>query len=440
MKKKLFYMISIFILCFSFAFSFFDKFSFAADSVTYVVVNSSGSHGTFECSSSFRPFLIKAHIIETNQFNTYLIVANQHNVITKFSGWLSSYIQNGSLDDGTKFEGIVYWGSKDIIQSVQPSIPVIEKDFNKWSVESNYISSLLRDPSQLPINVTSYDSSLGSLVLSSDNDYKFLSVMLNSTTIKNRFFTANFSDKTSNNKSFDKIQCMISLNNIYSKNFIGSSVPSDWNYSEGTELRSILPTLYDKNIKVDLLSLKDGTGNDSLYSFGIFQGLLDKHNINVDGLFGGALVFDYTLFFRPVTSSGSYGDWISFTPEAGFDNDNLYKTSGGLSTLINYSKSSSNPTSTDYNFLGNSTSSKTAIGFGSDYDSAVADSNNTFINNYNGSDDSLITNIKGLFSYFVGLPDIVSTIFSWLPSWVLSLFAIGFALFVPIFIYKFVRG
>lgn len=448
MKKKIFSLISIFIFCLTLAFSFFDRVSFAADSVTYVW-HSSTYHGTFGSTPGFTPFIVYGKI--NDGYNTYI------EDIVMSNGWdlvpITGSGHNGAISTHrVQKHRIVVRPNKDII-SISPSVPVIEKSFDDENQMNQYILSLLNDPSQLPINVSTYDSSIGSLQLKDSTSWRLLryepilddepASLPNIFKVKLR---AEFQDTTSTGQSYDKIQVMVRLKNIRSQFLASNTYPWKNKFSKDeyysyylTDLKS--PTTVDLMTHDYTKREEDGHTNFNI-SYPLFQPCIDHFALNKP-IFANDDWFlcDYTVCYRPVTTDGKFGDWFYISPDTNYLGHNIDGNSSSISATTGTSLSDADPNSLSFNPLPeDSTSSRTAIGKGSTLENAIANSNNSLVGGGITSGGSLTSNITDLFSFFSNLPIIISTIFGWLPPWVLSLFAIGFALFVPIFIYKFVRG
>lgn len=449
MKKKIFSLISIFIFCFSLSFSFFDRVSFAADPVTFNVSTYDGKHFSFEGLPDFSPFVIYSHIADGNYNNSYIIVSNGPEV--KFHGDIApSHLDH---DMGTACIGYWFYGIPKNSLSVDPNVIVVDKDFNSFNEQCSYIRSLIKDPSQLPINVTTYDNSLGSLQLKDSTSWRLLryepilddepASLPNIFKVKLR---AEFQDTTSTGQSYDKIQVMVRVKNIRSQFLAANTYPWKNKFSKDeyysyylTDLKS--PTTVDLQTHDYTKREEDGHINFNI-SYPLFQPCID-HFALTKPIFANDDWFlcDYTVCYRPVTTDGKFGDWFYITPDNNYLGHNIDGNSSSISATTGTSLSDSDPNSLSFNPLPeDSTSSRTAIGKGSTLENAIANSNNSLVGGGLTGGGSLTSNITDLFSFFTNMPSIISTIFGWLPPWVLSLFAIGFALFVPIFIYKFVRG
>lgn len=454
MKKKIFSLISIFILCFCLAFSIFDKVSFASDTVTYVGETSSGYHFKFQGQPGFRPFIVNSFIAgdtaipESDRFRTYFIVANGFDKVKDLGGSLSP---DNMTINGVRCQGFKLWGKDKF--SVSPSVPLIENKFNSYNQQDVYVASLIKDPSLLPINVTTYDSSLGSLQLQDNTSWRFLryepltgntSALHNGYAYKVKLRTI-FQDTTSTGQKYDKIQIMVRLKNIRSQ--FSAIITHPWKdkLQEGEYFSYYLSDLKSPTT-VDLQMLDytkyEETGRLDKVLYPIFQPAFDKLDLSKPSFSNDYwFICDYTICYRPVTIDGKYGDWFYITPDKSLVGDNMVGGGQSINATTGTAVSDENPNSLAFNPLPeDSTSSRTASGNGDTLGDAINNSNNSLIGGSISSGDSLTSNITDLFSLFNNLPYIISTIFGWLPPWVLSLFAIGFALFVPIFIYKFVRG
>lgn len=449
MKKKIFSLISIFIICFSLSFSIFDKVSFAADSVTYVGETSSGVHFQFEGQPGFTPFIVRSYIAgdtgvsEPNRYRTYLVISNGYDIIKGKSSWNSTV-------NGVRCQCYTTWGQDKI--SISPSVPYIENKFNTYKEQEAYVASLIQDPTLIPINVTTYDTSLGSLQLQDSTSWRFLRYEpLNDNNIapKNGYaykvkLRTIFQDTTSTGQKYDKIQIMVRLKNIRSQWTVIPQYPWANKLQAGeyfsyylSDLKS--PTTVDLQM-IDYTKDENGKLNKVLYP--IFQPAFDKLGLNKP-VFSNDYWFicDYTICYRPVTADGKFGDWFYITPDKSLSGDNMVGGGQSINAVTGTAQSDEDPNSMAFNPLPeDSFSSRTASGNGDTLGDAISNSNDSLIGGSMTSGGSLTSNITDLFSLFTNMPSIISTIFSWLPPWVLSLFAIGFALFVPIFIYKFVRG
>lgn len=454
MKKKIFLLIIIFIFCLSFAFSFFDKVSFAAEEkssteepVTYVCETSSGKHFWFEGLPGFKPFIVSAEFPskpESDRFRyyTYFIVANDYSLIKHFSGDLQP---TNDTFNGVRCQMFQILGKGQF--SVSPSVPFIQKDFNTYGELEVYISTLIKNPSLLPINVTTYDHSLGSLQLQDSTSWRFLRYepfWTGNTVLKKAGYSYKvklrtiFQDTTTTGQKYDKIQIMVRIKNIRSRWASITTHPWKDKLQDGeyfsyylTDLKS--PTTVD-------LQIFDY--NDTQLLYPVFEPAFDKLGIKKPSISDPYWFFcDYTVCYRPITTDGKFGDWWYLTPENTFFGNNMLGGGKSISATTGTAASDEDPNSLSFNPLPeDSTSTRTATGNGETLGDAINDSNNSLIGGSISSGGSLTSNITDLFSLFTNMPSIISTIFCWLPPWVLSLFAIGFALFVPIFIYKFVRG
>lgn len=444
MKKKIFSLISIFIICFSLSFSFFDKVSFAADSVTYVGETTSGYHFAFEGQPGFTPFIVNSHIIGDNSFRTYLVVSNGHDVIKNLSSW------NDKIN-GVPCQCYKIWGKDQF--SISPSVPLIQNEFNSYHEQEVFIASLIQDPTSIPINVTTHDSSLGSLQLQDSTSWRFLRYepLTGNTSAKKDGYAYKvklrtiFQDTTTTGQKYDKIQIMVRLKNIRSQWSAIITYPWKDKLQEGEYFSYYLSDLKSPTT-VDLQMLDyttyEETGKLNKVLYPIFQTAFDKLDLKKPAFSNDYwFICDYTICYRPVTVDGKFGDWFYITPDKSLLGDNMVGGGQSITATTGTAVSDENPNSLAFNPLPeDSTSTRTASGNGDTLGDAINDSNNSLIGGSITGGDSLTSNITDLFSLFTNLPSIISTIFSWLPPWVLSLFAIGFALFVPIFIYKFVRG
>ena len=445
MKKKIFSLISIFILCFSLAFSIFDKVSFAADSVTYVGETSSGQHFRFVGQTGFTPFIVKSTISgDNNTIRTYFVASNGYNKITEYPNW------NRSIN-GVRCQAFVLWGNDDV--HVSPSVPLIENKFNTYKEQDAYVASLIGDPSQIPINVTTYDTSLGSLQLRDSTSWRFLRYepLAGNTSAKKDGYAYKvklrtiFQDTTSSGQNYDKIQIMVRIKNIRSQ--WSAIITHPWKdlIQEGKYYSYYLKDLKSPTT-VDLQMLDytkyEETGKLDKILYPIFQPAFDDLGLQKPAFSNDYwFICDYTICYRPVTVDGRFGDWFYITPEQSLLGDNMVGGGQSISVTTGTAVSDENPNSLAFNPLPeDSHSSRTASGNGDTLGDAITNSNNSLIGGSNIGGGSLTSNITDLFSFFTNMPYIISNIFGWLPPWCLSLFAIGFALFVPIFIYKFVRG
>lgn len=454
MKKKIFSLISIFILCFSLSFSIFDKVSFAADPVTYVVETSDGDHMRFEGQPGFTPFIVKSYISgdtaisESNRYKVSFIISNGYNIINNVSGWKPS---NLNIND-VRCQGYTIVG-KNFNFIVSPSVPFIENKFNTYKEHDDYVASLISDPTLIPINVTTYDTSLGSLQLQDSTSWRFLRYepLTGNTSAKKDGYAYKvklrtiFKDTTSTGQKYDKIQIMVRLKNIRSQWSAIITYPWKDKLQEGEYFSYYLSDLKSPTT-VDLQMLDyttyEETGKLNKVLYPIFEPAFDKLGLKKPAFSNDYwFICDYTICYRPVTVDGKFGDWFYITPDKSLLGDNMVGGGQSISATTGTAASDEDPNSLAFNPLPeDSSSSRTASGNGDTLGDAINNSNNSLIGGSISGGDSLTSNITDLFSFFTNLPYIISIIFGWLPPWVLSLFAIGFALFVPIFIYKFVRG
>lgn len=454
MKKKIFSLISIFIICFSLTFSIFDKVSFAADSVTYVCeTTKSGKHFSFEGQPGFTPFIVNSYIAgdtaipEPDRYRTYFVVSNGYDIIKNASGWTPS---NKSFN-GMRCQAYGLWG-QDMF-SVAPSVPLIQNKFNTYKEQEAYIASLIQDPTLIPINVTTHDSSLGSLQLQDSTSWRFLRYepLTGNTSAKKDGYAYKvklrtiFQDTTTTGQKYDKIQIMVRLKNIRSQWSAIITHPWKDKLQEGEYFSYYLSDLKSPTT-VDLQMLDyttyEETGKLNKVLYPIFQPAFDKLGLSKPAFSNDYwFICDYTICYRPVTVDGKFGDWFYITPDKSLLGDNMVGGGQGISAVTGTAQSDDNPNSLAFNPLPeDSTFSQTASGNGETLGDAINNSNNSLIGGSISGGGSLTNNITDLFSFFTNLPYIISAIFGWLPPWVLDLFSIGFALFVPIFIYKFVRG
>ena len=448
MKKKIFSLISIFILCFSLAFSFFDQVSFAADPVTYVGQLSSGVHFSFVGQLGFTPFYVTSYIRGDKQYRNYFVVSNGYDQIKNATG---DIVPTNMSIKGVKCQGFKTWGNNTF--SVDPSVPVIQNEFDSYDQQESYIASLIKDPSQIPINVTTYDNSLGSLQLQDSTSWRFLRYepfWTGNSILKSQGYSykvklrAMFQDTTSTGQKYDKIQIMVRLKNIRSQ--WGQIFTHPWKDKlQEDEYFSYYLSDLKSPTTVDLQIfdyVKNGDGSITQLLYPTFQPAFDKLGLKKPAISNEYWFFcDYTICYRPVTSDGKFGDWFYITPDPSLLGGNMLGGGKSISATTGTAVSDENPNSMSFNPLPeDSTSTRTATGNGETLGDAINNSNNSLIGGSISSGGSLISNITDLFSFFTDMPSIISTIFSWLPTWVLTLFGIGFALFVPILIYKFVRG
>lgn len=450
MKKKIFSLISIFILSFSLAFSIFDKVSFAAETVTYVCeTTKSNKHFTFDGQPGFTPFIVNSIISgDNNTIRTYFVLSNGYDIIKNYTGDKSP--SNWSFN-GVRCQALQLWGEDNF--SVAPSVPLIQNKFNTYKEQDDYIASLILDPTLIPINVTIHDSSLGSLQLQDSTSWRFLRYEpLNDKNIapKNGYaykvkLRTIFQDTTTTGQKYDKIQIMVRIKNIRSQWTVIPQYPWANKLQSGEYFSYYLddlksPTTVDLQM-IDYTKHED-TGKLDQILYPTFQPAFEKLGLKKPAFSNDYwFICDYTICYRPVTGDGKFGDWFYITPDKSLSGDNMVGGGQSITATTGTAVSDENPNSLAFNPLPeDSTSTRTASGNGNTLGDAISNSNDSLIGGSMTSGGSLTSNITDLFSLFTNMPSIISTIFSWLPPWVLSLFAIGFALFVPIFIYKFVRG
>lgn len=150
--------------------------------------------------------------------------------------------------------------------------------------------------------------------------------------------------------------------------------------------------------------------------------------------FTASLSYIEYVYMRPILKDGAdvfYGLWSKVYVE-----DGSYKVDYGTTSDGNVSAEGDGEDD-DFNSVGSGGVSE-SLGSGSDWDEA--ESNSKPSGSTSTTDDELLEQAESLVSQIGEIPQLIATLFSFLPSWCLTLFGVGFGILVLLIIYKLIRG
>ena len=286
-----------------------------------------------------------------------------------------------------------------------------------------------------PSGPSSHESNLGSVQLLDNNPWSWANVKTGNQVTK-QTFVARFKPETTTgkvfHKDFDGYQVMIEAKDVkYINNFTNgvSDFPSGISLQNGKSYKKILPDI--QGVQMPLISVEypDLFYKDVFSSYGVTWTNEANNNLGV----GHRISFKCVFYVRPVKGD-KYGDWLRIETDRNI--------SGGSDGTYQTGSSSDDPTSTDFSNPSDISSGKGSTGTGDSVDSALDNASTTY-NPFKGdtiwSDDWKV-NFENLVSPLTAIPNVIRMLFSWLPSWLLTMFAVAFGAIPIIIIYKLLRG
>lgn len=288
------------------------------------------------------------------------------------------------------------------------------------------------DDSSEPSN---HVSDLGSLQLLDNNPWSWANVKTGNQVTK-QTFVARFKPETTTgkvfHKDFDGYQVMVEAKDVkYVNNFTNgvSDFPDGITLKNGQSYKKILPDI--QGVQMPLISVEypDIFYKDVFSSYGVQWTNEANNNLGI----GHRISFKCVFYARPVKGD-IYGDWLRIETDRNI--------SGGSDGTYQTGSSSDDPASTDFTNPSDLSHGKGSTGTGDSVDSALDNASTTY-NPFKGdtiwSDDWKV-NFENLVSPLTAIPNVISMLFSWLPSWLLTMFAVAFGAIPIIIIYKLLRG
>lgn len=286
-----------------------------------------------------------------------------------------------------------------------------------------------------PSGPSTHFSDLGSLQLVENNPWSWANVKTGNQVTK-QTFVARFKPETTTgkvfHKDFDGYQVMVEAKDVkYVNNFTNgvSDFPDGISLQNGKSYKKILPDI--QGVQMPLISVEypDKFYKDVFSSYGVQWTNEANNNLGT----AHRIAFKCVFYVRPVKGD-SYGDWLRIETDRNI--------SGGSDGTYQTGSSSDDPTSTDFTNPSDISSGKGSTGTGDSVDSALDNASSTY-NPFKGdtiwSDDWKV-NFENLVSPLTAIPNVLRMLFSWLPSWVLTMFAVAFGAIPIIIIYKLLRG
>lgn len=286
-----------------------------------------------------------------------------------------------------------------------------------------------------PSGPSTHVSDLGSLQLVDNNPWSWANVKTGNQVTK-QTFVARFKPETTTgkifHKDFDGYQVMAEAKNVkYVNNFTNgvSDFPDGITLKNGQSYKKILPDI--QGVQMPLISVEypDKFYKDVFSSYGVQWTNEANNNLGI----GHRISFKCVFYVRPIKGD-QYGDWLRIETDRNI--------SGGSDGTYQTGSSSDDPNSTDFTNPGDISSGKGSTGTGDSVDSALDNASTTY-NPFKGdtiwSDDWKV-NFENLVSPLTAIPNVISMLFSWLPSWLLTMFAVAFGAIPIIIIYKLLRG
>lgn len=203
----------------------------------------------------------------------------------------------------------------------------------------------------------------------------------------------------------------------------------------------------------DYMLLSDYSDNDYSLSMaftgeddGTFLGKQNPYSmllaeVGASGPVSRSMTLVSTFYFRPVTydDGWQYGGWTRVTTNYNEGDPTLnydYEVTEGI-TENGTPIIKDNLTGEDDGLIpDNSHSGSGTVGNGNTLDEAL----NNATSGDPGLSGDLISNVNSMLSMITEVPAILGTLFSFLPGWCLTLFAVGFGLIIVLIVYKLVRG
>ena len=286
-----------------------------------------------------------------------------------------------------------------------------------------------------PSGPSSHVSDLGSLQLLDSNPWSWANVKTGNQVTK-QTFVARFKPETTTgkifHKDFDGYQVMLEAKDVkYINNFTNgvSEFPDGITLQNGKSYKKILADI--QGVQMPLISVEypDKFYKDVFSSYGVKWTNESNNNLGI----AHRIAFKCVFYVRPVKGN-SYGDWLRIETDRNI--------SGGSDGTYQTGSSSDDPTSTDFTNPSDVSSGIGSTGTGDSVDSALDNASSTY-NPFKGdtiwSDDWKV-NFENLVSPLTAIPNVIRSLFSWLPSWVLTMFAVAFGAIPIIIIYKLLRG
>lgn len=286
-----------------------------------------------------------------------------------------------------------------------------------------------------PSGPSTHVSDLGSLQLLDSNPWSWANVKTGNQVTK-QTFVARFKPETTTgkvfHKDFDGYQVMVEAKDVkYVNNFTNgvSDFPDDITLQNGKSYKKILDDI--QGVQSPLISVEypDKFYKDVFSSYGVKWTNEANNNLGI----AHRISFKCVFYARPVKGD-QYGDWLRIETDRNI--------SGGSDGTYQTGSSSDDPTSTDFSNPSDISSGKGSTGTGDSVDSALDNASSTY-NPFKGdtiwSDDWKV-NFENLVSPLTAIPNVIRMLFSWLPSWLLTMFAVAFGAIPIIIIYKLLRG
>ena len=286
-----------------------------------------------------------------------------------------------------------------------------------------------------PSGPSSHESNLGSVQLLDNNPWSWANVKTGNQVTK-QTFVARFKPETTTgkvfHKDFDGYQVMIEAKDVqYVNNFTNgvTDFPDGISLQNGKSYKKILDDV--QGVQMPLISVEypDLFYKDVFSSYGVQWTNEANNNLGI----GHRISFKCVFYVRPVKGD-TYGDWLRIETDRNI--------TGGSDGTYQTGSSSDDPTSTDFSNPSDISSGKGSTGTGDSVDSALDNASSTY-NPFKGdtiwSDDWKV-NFENLVSPLTAIPNVIRMLFSWLPSWLLTMFAVAFGAIPILIIYKLLRG
>lgn len=185
-------------------------------------------------------------------------------------------------------------------------------------------------------------------------------------------------------------------------------------------------------VKTDSFYAGNGVDSFVIYSE-TFNNLVQSFRTD-DVPITASLEYTEYVYARPILKDGAdtyYGLWSRIYSEDGSYRVDYGTTPDGMVSTEGDTENE------EFESVG-SDDVDNSLGSGSDWEDA--ESNSRPDNNNSLTDDELIEQAGSLIEQIGEIPQFISELFSFLPSWCLTLFGVGFGLIVFLIIYKLVRG
>lgn len=285
-------------------------------------------------------------------------------------------------------------------------------------------------------SVTTHNSDLGSLQLLDNNPWSWANVEKTGNHITQQTFVARFKPETTTgkvyHKDYDGYQVMVEAKDVrYVNNFTNgvSEFPDGITLKNGESYKKILPDI--QGIQMPLISVDYPSKfyKDVFSDYGVEWTNQATNNLGI----AHRITFKCVFYVRPVKGD-NYGDWLRIETDR--------NTFGGSDGTYQTGSSSDDPNSTDFLNPGDLKSGKGSTGKGDSVESALDNASTTY-NPFQGNtiwSNDWKVNFENLVSPLTAIPNVISMLFSWLPSWLLTMFAVAFGAIPVIIIYKLLRG